>query len=285
MGSISYPLFLWHWPLLSFARIVTGHPSTGLIFLCLTLSVVLSVVTYLTIENFLRFERGGSRWRAPVLAAVLVALFLFVGFAGIEPKSKQLKVDRIAKINAAMGCNEAGNWEYPTAGMVRRQFADGFSYYEMKTRNPHTVLFVGDSLMEPHAARIQQIAGQHPDTIMSSLWITRHACLAAQGFIRHDAQQYEEDCLEMAHKILDLLRDGRPGPIERVVWSQNWSSYLVAGGKFALQISRQRLIMPSPRGRPSLTASVLDPLAEPAGTPGQSLTPLCWQRGEASRVR
>ena len=86
IGLISFPLYLWHWPLLSFARIVLGEPSTGVLWGAVGISFVLSVATYFTVEKFMRFEVGRVRWRVPVLVATSILGVLFVKFGGSVPR-------------------------------------------------------------------------------------------------------------------------------------------------------------------------------------------------------
>ena len=79
IGLISYPLYLWHWPLLSFARIITAADlSVPLRLALLAVSVMLAWATYIAIERPIRF---GSRSRAiiPALAVVMTA----VGASGV----------------------------------------------------------------------------------------------------------------------------------------------------------------------------------------------------------
>jgi peptidoglycan/LPS O-acetylase OafA/YrhL len=55
VGTISYPLYLWHWPLLSFARIVEGEaPSLWLRVAAFLASFVLAWWTFVLIEKPLR---------------------------------------------------------------------------------------------------------------------------------------------------------------------------------------------------------------------------------------
>lgn len=54
-GMISYPLYLWHWPLLSFARIIEGEPSLETRAALILASVFLAWLTYKVIEQPLRF--------------------------------------------------------------------------------------------------------------------------------------------------------------------------------------------------------------------------------------
>lgn len=71
IGLISYPLYLWHWPLLSFAQIVEGGvPSPSIRLALLALSVVLAWGTYRLIERPIRFGPRG-RIAVPALGVVM----------------------------------------------------------------------------------------------------------------------------------------------------------------------------------------------------------------------
>lgn len=71
IGLISYPLYLWHWPILSFLRIVQSEtPSAGMRAAAVGLSIVLAWATYRFVETPLRF--GPKRtFRLTAAAAVL----------------------------------------------------------------------------------------------------------------------------------------------------------------------------------------------------------------------
>lgn len=78
LGLISFPLYLWHWPLLSFARIVErGTPPITTRITLLLISVILAWLTYRLIEKPLRF---GERGRVKSLA--LISLMLGVACLG-----------------------------------------------------------------------------------------------------------------------------------------------------------------------------------------------------------
>jgi hypothetical protein len=67
-GLVSYPLYLWHWPLLSFARIVAGETPKPLVQIGLLLAaVVLAGLTYRWVELPLRYG-----WRSKHKTTVLV---------------------------------------------------------------------------------------------------------------------------------------------------------------------------------------------------------------------
>lgn len=73
IGRISYPLYLWHWPLLVFARILSGgHPSPGVLIVVLALSFGLSWLTYAFVENPFRFGLWKPHW--PILCGLMACL-------------------------------------------------------------------------------------------------------------------------------------------------------------------------------------------------------------------
>jgi len=83
IGKISYPLYLWHWPLLSFAWIVgDGAPSTSVRVGLLSLAFVLALITYLFAEKPIHsdVERAiGARQLIMVMvAAGLCGALLYV---------------------------------------------------------------------------------------------------------------------------------------------------------------------------------------------------------------
>lgn len=77
-GLISFPLYLWHWPILSFARIVESEaPGRSIRVAAVVLSIVLAWLTYKLVECPLRFGKHG---KAKVV--VLVVVMTIIGFFG-----------------------------------------------------------------------------------------------------------------------------------------------------------------------------------------------------------
>lgn len=78
IGLISFPLYLWHWPILSFMRIVrSAWPSPVQAAAGIALAFVLAVLTYRMIEKPIRFgKRGGM-----AVSGLLVCM-IGIGLAG-----------------------------------------------------------------------------------------------------------------------------------------------------------------------------------------------------------
>ena len=80
-GLISYPLYLWHWPILSFLQVVEGGevPHRDERIIAVVLAIFLAWFTVRFVEKPLRFGRQNARAKAAILAGAMV----FVGLAGL----------------------------------------------------------------------------------------------------------------------------------------------------------------------------------------------------------
>ena len=88
IGLISYPLYLWHWPLLSFARILASQtPSMEVRLGLVGLSFVLAYLTYRWVEQPIRFSQRYPRavmWLCLWMAAVLLMSHGINRFDGLK---------------------------------------------------------------------------------------------------------------------------------------------------------------------------------------------------------
>lgn len=99
VGLISFPLYLWHWPLLTFARIATGQtPNQSIRIAAVMLSILLAWLTYKLIERPVRFGRHGRS-----LIVLLITLMAIIGAVGGNTYLRDgLKYRAIVKSNAAI---------------------------------------------------------------------------------------------------------------------------------------------------------------------------------------
>jgi peptidoglycan/LPS O-acetylase OafA/YrhL len=83
-GLISFPLYLWHWPLLSFARIVESEvPSRNIRIAAVVLSIALAWLAYKLVERPIRLGKGRK-----ANVTILVVLMAIVGSVGYYSYSK-----------------------------------------------------------------------------------------------------------------------------------------------------------------------------------------------------
>jgi len=84
IGLISYPLYLWHWPLFSFPYIINGARPDPLVRIgALAVSLALAALTYKLVERPLRFGPGARRLKTGLLAALMIIM----GALGLYAKS------------------------------------------------------------------------------------------------------------------------------------------------------------------------------------------------------
>jgi peptidoglycan/LPS O-acetylase OafA/YrhL len=77
-GLISYPLYLWHWPMLSLARIIDSEPpSLWVRITIIASSILLAWLTYKVVERPVRTRSGSKR-----IVWMLISLVLLLGGLG-----------------------------------------------------------------------------------------------------------------------------------------------------------------------------------------------------------
>lgn len=90
LGTISYPLYLWHWPLLSFARISEARiPDAHIRSKAILLAILLAWITYKVVEKPIRF---GKKIRENTKISALIILMIIMGTLAFFTYIKQGKV-------------------------------------------------------------------------------------------------------------------------------------------------------------------------------------------------
>ncbi len=99
VGLISYPLYLWHWPIFSYLQIIeSGAPSTATRIAAVVASFIFAWITYIFLEKPIRF---GPRENAKAIVLVLaIAIIGLLGFYTYEQNGFP------SRINQAMSDEE-----------------------------------------------------------------------------------------------------------------------------------------------------------------------------------
>lgn len=135
VGVISFPLYLWHWPILSYLRIILGEPGTKIVLAAVAASFILAAFTYYTVEKFLRFELGRIHWRAPALAAALCGLVIFVKYARMDGNYTAAQAAQVHSAFTSEPCPKV----LTTKGLTN------LSYCAVSTKGIPKIAIVGDS--------------------------------------------------------------------------------------------------------------------------------------------
>lgn len=226
VGLISFPLYLWHWPLLSFARIIEREePSIIIRVTAIALSILLAWLTYSFVERPIRF---GKHSRLKVL--LLIGLMVFVGAFGFNIYRHNGFETRVST-NFAKISKAAGEWYFP-GKLVQFQF-QGRRFYEQTSNRSEITLFVGDSNVEQYYVRADELIATNPDDVNSIVFTTGGGCLAVP-FSRYDSQH--NDCNNLMETAFDFAKS-QPN-VKNVVISSLWNQYMFHGegllGKFGV---------------------------------------------------
>ena len=81
LGLISYPLYLWHWPIFSFLKIILGHSITAPIATCAVLAAIL--LSWLTTRFVEAPFRYGKKWVRGRVAALIIGTLAIGGLGGV----------------------------------------------------------------------------------------------------------------------------------------------------------------------------------------------------------
>jgi hypothetical protein len=168
VGLISYPIYLWHWPLLSFAHIVEGGtPQIATRLTAVALSFVLAWLTYAAIEKRIRLKPNA--WAVACVCGLIVSAVLgMTAFSGaVHARSERFGVGRIVRQNL-------GDWGFP--GSHLKPVKTSLGYHFVRGETSSKVLFIGDSHMEQYYPRVDRLLTENPLGTKSVVFVTQRAC-------------------------------------------------------------------------------------------------------------
>ena len=190
IGLISFPLYLWHWPLLAFPRLTSvDPPGTALRAAALALSFVLAWLTYRCLEQPIRF-----RWRRRRVVPVLMALMAVLVAAGYGT----FRADGIAgRMQEKADYSSFFGWNYTLSRNLLVEDRHECNFYDIidhrikpaiasSCYTPHSrraVLLWGDS----HAQHLNYGLKQWLPADVSLLQVGSSGCAPAAADRDHDA--------------------------------------------------------------------------------------------------
>jgi peptidoglycan/LPS O-acetylase OafA/YrhL len=222
LGLISYSLYLWHWPLISFYRgEVEGMLSTTALLGLTAAMLAAAVLSYRFIERPMRERfRTGGRPLVIVAAGIAASLAVVAAASGLAAGADRLRPlpPEAARVGAYFEYQNTPLFDYqfgPVAchsGTMRYDMANCLRFSASK-RN---VVVLGDS----HAAHLwRALAERFPNDNVLEAASTRCLPLIGAGGGRL--------CREMFADVMRRIQ--RPGQVQGVVLSGSWT-----GGSLAL---------------------------------------------------
>lgn len=191
-GLISYPLYLWHWPVLSFARIWHGQtPVVEVRAVAVVVSVLLAWATYQWIEKPLRFHAHRRRVTVVLCGVAVVMLGMGVVLWKTSWVTHRAIAERFPDFDKSFNQTRFSD------GSCERLLGRSVLHEEVCLTNSEApeYLFIGDS----HAMALNSAAhlGLLP---MKSMLVGGHSCMLYPN-LRHRLKyeaNYAHNCQAIA---------------------------------------------------------------------------------------
>lgn len=210
IGLISYPLYLWHWPLFSFSQILEGDTksTSNQIFIVVS-SFLLAWGTYFLVEK--RFKRSYNKSAISKLFLCMVFFLvvgLFVWNGQLSPRNNSKTIE--AAVTAF------GDWSYPK-GLQRRKSGEAIFY--VKDGAKTKTLFLGDSHIQQYAPRIVHLLKENP--------LNNTAVFATPGGCPPIPNVYKSGdvlCAVTRDAAIEYINES---DVKNVVIGASWNNYLL----------------------------------------------------------
>jgi peptidoglycan/LPS O-acetylase OafA/YrhL len=199
LGLVSYPLYLWHWSLLSFARIM-GYTSVEVRTALVALSLLLATLTYWYVERPLR------RSSSPRTALVLVSILISVGCIGLLVERSSGFPAREANHLVAHNIEQLKTQVLPPnlaqcPADFKPQFA--LTYCAVSRQAVPSIVLLGDSHAQDKFSGLVRV-----DTANTWLMLGHNSCPPVLGItVKGDHEYCEErfrDAIEYVNRSKDI---------------------------------------------------------------------------------
>lgn len=216
VGLISFPLYLWHWALLSMARIVEGEvPTVSWRLAIAALSIALAWLTFQLIEKPLRF--GGY---AKVKTIALIVLMVIIGSLGYYVFARDGVGRRLALPDSTQKLLIRAPEPENDNQRCKNRFPElaKFHYCGITNNSAPTVALIGDSHAYHYYDSFSRVLESN-----SLIHVKQSSCLPFSS----DLQLSQEDCADRVHVVTQFLKENKD--IKTIYLSGYWS-YLSSSG-------------------------------------------------------
>lgn len=205
VGLISYPLYLWHWPLMSFTRIIFGELTPAKAAVCIVFSVIAAFLTFIIIELPIRKSKSTSRKLLPTLAFTLV-LSVLVYTNAISPR---IKNDVIPTKN---------EWSY-LENTLTKKYDNSTGKYILGSGSDD-IIFIGDSHLAQYAPYIDKVLKANQQS--ASLYVGG-GCLPIAN--SNTVEPLRKSCHDMINKA---YKEAMGDQYKTVVIGGAWNRYFLS---------------------------------------------------------
>ena len=195
VGLISYPLYLWHWPILSFARIIRGDDlSRGIRIGAVGLSFLLAWATWRFVESPIRF--GRKIW---IKTAALTLMSVIIAGVGYTIHYRDGFVSRFKNVPGDVGWLQP---EIPSSkDCLKALGTDQMRFCRMAGKGPPDVVLIGDSHAGSLYSGLASAYSRHSLVLMN---LGEAGCVPFYDTESYTLGRQRTDCRPLVNRMLDF---------------------------------------------------------------------------------
>ena len=198
LGLISYPLYLWHWPILSYLRILNGDSSTPwMLMLCLIASLGLAYLTYCFVERPLRY--GANLRIKTIVLLSLMGVVAFIGFNTYKRDGLDFRISKkLQVVDGKIDC-------------------PGYSICIFGNQNSEkNIVLYGDS----HASHLTKALEQELGGEYKFYYVHASGCFVSESLGYPDIPEWKE-----CPQIREVVKKLQGLNIFAIITAQKWHGY------------------------------------------------------------
>jgi peptidoglycan/LPS O-acetylase OafA/YrhL len=215
IGLVSYPFYLWHWPLLSFGYIVEGEkPSATMKAVLVLAALALAFLTYHLVER--PVQKAPNRRRA--IQGLVLAMACF-GVLGLLAQAGLLR-ERMPASGVARYMRALNDLGFPDPAMKPLRYR-GSLFQQLSGSGRGTTVLLGDSVMEQYAPLVSQGLREARFDRKTVIFATQGGCPPIPGAIRLPRLRYPT-CTQAVEDAFQLAASKE---VDTVVVAASWYGY------------------------------------------------------------
>jgi peptidoglycan/LPS O-acetylase OafA/YrhL len=237
VGQISYPLYLWHWPLISFAQVMLGHtPPPAVTAAAIVVAVAAAYGTNRWVENPIRYGAPLRKTYPGLLAGLAILAVAGAAVAALWIPG------RLSGPAFTAWEQAADDWHYSngSTSVGPREFLT----QEVQGVAARKAVFIGDSHMHQYWPRVTRVVETHSATARSAVLAIYYGCPPLPGINR---VRRGRNCSGFFDYAMQLALQPE---VDTVVFGAFWEKYLP--GEYAVDDSAESVYRVGDRTRTPL---------------------------------
>ena len=224
IGLISYSLYLWHYPIFAFVRIIFEKSDPSFIWVKIFVPIIiilLSIFTYNFVER--PFRNKKKILLSPFLKVIILSIILIISLNLISLKTKGYENRMPNILKKQGGIHDRGKLK-DANGICDERIENYCNFFENRKRK---VFLLNDSQM---GAIEFALYNEIKKTEFSFTSITRQSCIYLENFER----------INIKNKKIDISCSSEVQNKKKQIIDKHANSIIIIGGRYALYLTNKK---------------------------------------------